>query len=90
MHFPSQIYFWGESRGISAKRRRRDIPSYATFANVTGGATQTYTVTNLKPYTNYNFALKAVNSGGEGPQSDEVFAPTEEAGKQKHFSVLSS
>ena len=48
---------------------------------MTGGGTQTYTVTNLRPFFNYNFALTAVNSGGEGPPSIEVFAPTEEAGK---------
>ena len=85
LHFTLQIYFWGRSRGLTARRRRRDIPNNAAFAIVTGGATQTYTVTNLTPYTDYNMAITAFNSGGEGPASIEVFAPTAEAGKLRHF-----
>lgn len=50
-----------------------------------GGNTESYTVTDLKPYTDYSMAMKAFNSGGEGPASIEVFAPTNEAGKPPPF-----
>ena len=49
--------------------------------DVSGGNTKKHTVTELTPYTNYNMAIKAFNSGGEGPESDEVFAPTDEDSK---------
>ena len=74
-----QIYYWGKSR-LSA-RRRREIPGYASFVNVRGGGTDRHKITELTPYTNYNFAITAYNSGGEGPASKEAFAATEEDGK---------
>lgn len=73
-----RIYFWGESR-VSAKRRRRAIPGYASVTNVMGVDTERYTVTGLKPYTNYKFVITAYNSGGNGPESDQVAADTDEA-----------
>ena len=75
-----QIYYWGESL-VSAKRRRRAIPTFASSTNVTGGGTQNYTVTGLKPYTRYTIAVTAYNSKGDGPESAEVKVDTEEAGK---------
>ena len=38
-------------------------------------------MTGLKPFTNYKFAITAYNSGGNGPESDEVAAATDEARK---------
>lgn len=73
-----RIYYWGESL-VSAKRRRRAIPTFASSTNVTGGGTQRYTVTGLKPYTRYTIAVTAYNSGGDGPESAEVKANTLEA-----------
>ena len=88
LYSPSQIYFWGQSRAVTAKRRRRAVPSYAAFVNVPGGNTQSYKVTKLKPYTHYSIAIKAFNSGGEGPASTEVFADTDEAGKLRPFFLV--
>lgn len=80
LHSSSQIYYWGTSR-VHGKRRKRAIPSYATFNTVANGTTEKHTVTELKPYTNYNMAVRAFNSGGEGPASVVVLAQTDEAGK---------
>ncbi|XP_015778144.1 PREDICTED: fibronectin type III domain-containing protein-like isoform X2 [Acropora digitifera] len=81
-----RIKFWGESR-VSAKRRRRAIPGYASVTNVTGVDTERYTVTGLKPYTNYKFVINAYNSGGNGPESDQVTAYTDEAYAGKRVST---
>ena len=78
-NFYFQIYYWGQSR-LNA-RRRREIPAYALSVNVPGGTTTSHTVKGLTPYTNYNFAITAYNSGGEGPASDEAFAATDEDSK---------
>ncbi|XP_068713129.1 fibronectin type III domain-containing protein-like [Montipora foliosa] len=73
-----RIYYWGESL-VSAKRRRRAIPTFASSTSVTERGTQSYTVTGLKPYTRYIIAVTAYNSGGDGPESEEVKAETSEA-----------
>lgn len=66
---------------MNGKRRRRDIPSYAYFTNVTGGKTHQTTVYGLKPDTNYKLVIKAFSCGGaEGPASDEVTFSTLRAG----------
>ena len=71
----------------TARRRRRAIPSSAKSTNVTGGTTGETTVYGLAPYTGYTLAIKAFNSGGEGPSSDEVTFDTMEDGKlRKLFS----
>ena len=69
------------------KKESRDLVAstghlcYALSVNVPGGTTTSHTVTRLTPYTNYNFAITAYNSGGEGPASDEAFAATDEDSK---------
>ena len=65
---------------LTVRRRRRAIPSYAKSTNVTGGTTREATVYRLTPYTDYTIAIKAFNSGGEGPSSDEVTFDTIEDG----------
>ena len=80
LYLLSQIYYWVESR-LHARRHKRTIPSYASFDTVTDGNTQKHTVIELKPYTIYNIAMRAFNSGGEGPTSVVVLAQTDEAGK---------
>lgn len=65
---------------MSAKRRRRAIPSYANSTFVKGGTTSETTVYDLNPYTSYTIAIKANNSGGEGPSSDEASFNTIEDG----------
>ncbi|XP_068757845.1 fibronectin type III domain-containing protein-like [Montipora capricornis] len=72
-----RIYCWGES--LVPAKRRRAIPTFALSTNVTGGGTQSYNVTGLKPYTRYTIAVTAYNSGGDGPESVEVKANTLEA-----------
>ena len=64
----------------TVRRRRCAIPSYAKSTNVTGGTTKVATVYGLTPYAGYTVAIKAFNSGGEGPSSDEVTFDTIEDG----------
>jgi hypothetical protein len=79
---PIQIYFWGQSKLVNAKRRRKEIPAGAKVFK----ATKTEeTVTGLTPYTKYNMAIKAFNSGGEGPQSDEISFDTLQDGKHCYY-----
>ena len=83
-----QIYYWEESL-VSAKRRRRAIPSFALSTNVTEGSTQRYAVTGLRPYTCYTMAITSYNSGGDGPESAEVKVNTSEPGRFKeNYSTL--
>jgi len=65
---------------LKVRRRRRAIPSYAKPTYVTGGTTKEATFYGLTPYTAYALAIKAFNSGGEGPSSDEVTFDTIEDG----------
>lgn len=67
-----RIFYWGTSLLANARRRRRAIPSYANSTDVKGRTTSETTVFDLKPYTSYTMAIKAFNSGGEGPASDEI------------------
>lgn len=85
-----QIYYWGQSRTINARRRRRAIPDDAPFVDALGGNTQKFVVTNLTPYSNYDIIVKAFNNGGEGPPSDEVSAQTLEAGKKINRTLAGS
>jgi len=77
-----QIYYWGQSRTVNARRRRRAISDDAPFGVASVGNTTKFVVTNLTPYSNYDIIVKAFNNGGEGPPSDEVSAETLEAGKK--------
>ena len=65
---------------MTAKRRRRAVPSYADSVDVIGGTTDKHRVVGLKPYTSYSIIMTAKNSGGEGPESDQVSASTIEGG----------
>lgn len=65
---------------LAVRRRRRAIPSYAKSTDITGGTTKEATVYGLAPYTGYTVAIKAFNSGGEGPSSDEATFDTIEDG----------
>lgn len=74
-----KIYYWGQSRTVNARRRRRAVPDDAPSVVALGGNTPKFVVTNLTPYSNYDIIVKAFNNGGEGPPSDEVSAETLEA-----------
>lgn len=78
-----QIFYWGTSLLANARRRRRAIPSYANSTDVKGRTTSETTVFDLKPYTSYTMAIKAFNSGGEGPASDEIDLSTLQDGMFK-------
>lgn len=78
-----QIFYWGTSLLANARRRRRAIPSYANSTDVKGRTTSETTVFDLKPYTSYTMAIKAFNSGGEGPASDEIDLATLQDGMFK-------
>ena len=79
---PTQIYYWGESRSVDVRRKRRDVPSSADSLEVLGGNTRQATLTGLKPFTNYNVVVKAFNSAGEGPESATMSFETLEGGKR--------
>ena len=56
----------------------------ATFAdtiNITGGENRSYTLTKLRPYTNYTVTVSAYNDGGIGPASDNRTRQTKQAGQ---------
>ena len=71
---------------MTARRRRRAIPSYANSNDTKGGPP--YTLTGLTPYTDYNLAIKAFNSGGEGPSSDEISFSTLQASMCSTFEMF--
>ena len=64
---------------MNSRRRRRAIPGYASVATVLGKSEAT--VKGLSPFTKYTLAIKAFNSGGEGPSSDETTFETPDARK---------
>ena len=54
----------------------------ATFSdtiNITGGENRSYTLTELRPYTNYTVTVSAYNDGGIGPASDNRIQQTKQA-----------
>ena len=54
----------------------------ATFSdtlNITGGENRAYTLTELRPYTNYTMTVSAYNDAGTGPTSDNRIQQTEQA-----------
>ena len=56
----------------------------ATFAdtiNITGGENRSYTLTKLRPYTNYTVTVSAYNDVGIGPTSDSRIQQTKQAGQ---------
>lgn len=73
-----RIYYWGESLAVSSRRKRRAIPSTAEKFEVIGGSKTEATISGLKPYTAYSAAVKAFNSGGEGPASPIISFETSE------------
>lgn len=77
-----QIYYWGEPLSVSSRRKRRAIPSTAEKFEVIGGSNTQATITGLKPFSAYSAAVKAFNSGGEGPESPIINFETSESGKR--------
>ncbi|XP_031566380.1 fibronectin type III domain-containing protein-like [Actinia tenebrosa] len=68
------IYHWDQSKLVETHRQNRKTPIGAKVfkAISTPEDIQKQNVTGLIPYTSYTLTIKAFNSGGEGPSSEEV------------------
>ena len=53
--------------------------SFSDTINITGGENRAYTLTELRPYTNYTVTVSAYNDVGTGPTSDNRIQQTEQA-----------
>ena len=61
--------------------------TFSDTITVIGGQNIAYTLTELRPYTNYTVTVSANNDGGTGPTSDNRIQQTEQAG-QLVYSLL--
>ena len=61
--------------------------TFTDTINIIRGENRAYTLTELRPYTNYTVTVAAYNDGGTGPQSDNRTQQTEQAG-QLVYSLL--
>ena len=61
--------------------------TFSDTINITGGENRAYTLTELRPYTNYTVTVSAYNDVGTGPTSDNRIQQTEQAG-QLVYSLL--
>ena len=61
--------------------------TFSDNVNITGGENRLYTLTELRPYTNYTVTVSAYNDAGTGPTSDNRIQQTEQAG-QLVYSLL--
>ena len=53
--------------------------TFSDTINITGGENRSYTLTELRPYTNYTVRVSAYNDDGTGPTSDNRTQRTEQA-----------
>ena len=53
--------------------------TFSDTINITGGENRAYTLTELRPYTNYTVTVSAYNDGGTGPASNNTIQQTEQA-----------
>ena len=60
---------------------------FSNTINITGGENRSYTLTELRPYTNYTVIVSAYNDVGTGPASDNRTKQTEQVG-QLVYSLL--
>ena len=61
--------------------------TFSDNITITGRENRAYTLTELRPYTNYTVTVSAYNDGGTGPPSDDRIQQTEQAG-QLVYSLL--
>ena len=61
--------------------------TFSDNITITGGENRAYTLTELRPYTNYTVTVSAYNDVGTGPSSDSRIQQTEQAG-QLVYSLL--
>ena len=55
--------------------------TFSDTINITGGENRSYTLTELRPYTNYTVTVSAYNDVGTGPSNDSRIQQTEQAGQ---------
>ena len=60
---------------------------FSDTINITGGENRSYTLTELRPYTNYTVTVSAYSDVGTGPPRDNRIQQTEQAG-QLVYSLL--
>ena len=53
--------------------------TFSDTINITGGENRSYTLSELRPYTNYTVTVSAYNDVGTGPTSDNRIQRTERA-----------
>ena len=53
--------------------------TFSDTINITGGENRSFTLTELRPYTNYTVTVSAYNDVGTGPTSDNRIQRTERA-----------
>ena len=61
--------------------------TFSENITITGGQNRAYTLTELRPYTNYTVTVAAYNDVGTGPTSDNRIQQTEQTG-QLVYSLL--
>ena len=61
--------------------------TFSDTITITGGENREYTLTELRPYTNYTVTVSAYNDVGTGPTSDNRIQQTGQAG-QLVYSLL--
>ena len=55
--------------------------TFSDTINITGGENRSYTLTELRSYTNYTVTVSAYNDVGTGPTSDNRSQQTEQSGQ---------
>ena len=55
--------------------------TFSDTINITGGENRSYTLTELRPYTNYTVTVSAYNDVGTGPSNNSRIQQTEQAGQ---------
>ena len=58
------------------------------YSEISGVVTEYYTITQLSPYTQYEFIVRAINNIGRGPPSLSANITTGETGKYKLSSCV--
>ena len=61
--------------------------TFSDTINITGGENRSYTLTELRPYTNYTVTVSAYNDVGTGPSCDNRIQQTEQV-SQLVYSLL--
>ena len=61
--------------------------TFSDTVNIVGGESRSYTLTELRPYTNYTVTVAAYNDAGIGSTSDNRTQQTRQAG-QLVYSLL--